>query len=110
MVTLAVLVGLSNYLFGAPPVGALGTILLISLHLLWGHRQPLSPAALTHTGRRALQAYGVLLGGVLLTASILKLLHAPEDWRNLASPALWVFAAAGWFSEGVPSKEPLARA
>lgn len=67
-VTLAVLVGLSNYLFGTPPAGALGTILLISLHLLWGHRLRLSPAALTHAGRRALRAYGVLLGGVLVTA------------------------------------------
>lgn len=107
---LAITVTLSNLAFGTAPAGALGTVAIICLHLLWGMRNKGVTKKLPPVGRRALQAYGVLLGGVLFFGIIFKLSHLPENWRYIASPAIWLFIATIWFSAGRPAPEPLARA
>ncbi|WP_017905325.1 L-lactate permease [Pseudomonas asplenii] len=103
-------VTLSNLAFGTAPAGALGTVAIIGLHLLWGMRNGQASEKLLPIGRRALQAYGILLGGVLILGTLFKLLHLSENWRYLASPALWLFIATLWFSLGRPAGEPLAKA
>ena len=104
----ALAVGLSNLVFGTAPAGALGSVAIICLHLLWSRKRVSEP--LLPIGQRALRAYGVLLGGVLLTGSFVRLGHLPEAWRYIASPALWLFVATLWFSAGRPPTEPLSRA
>lgn len=104
----ALAVGGSNLAFGTAPAGALGSVVMICLHLLWSRKRAGEP--LLPIGRRALQAYGVLLGGVLLMGSIVRFGHLPDGWRYLASPALWLFVAAFWFAAGRLPAEPLARA
>lgn len=104
----AILVGLANLAFGTAPAGALGSVAIICLHLLRSHAQAAAP--LPAIGRRALRAYGLLLGGVLVMGSVVRLGHLPEQWRYLASPALWLFLAALWFCQGRPAAEPRSRA
>jgi len=108
---LTVAVTLSNLAFGTAPAGALGTVAIICLHLYWGSKNSKQvKSKLLPEGQRALKAYGVLLGGVLLFGTGFKLLHLPEVWRYTASPALWLFIATAWFSAGRPDSEPLQRA
>ncbi|MDR0280113.1 MAG: L-lactate permease [Paucimonas sp.] len=104
---LTVAVGLSNLAFGTAPAGALGSVAIICLHLLRGTGRG---EALLPIGRRALKAYGVLLGGVLLAGSLVRFGGLSENWHYLASPALWLFVAALWFCAGRPPAEPMARA
>lgn len=104
----ACVVGLANLAFGTAPAGALGSVAIIALHLLMGRRRNHHP--LPAIGHRALRAYGLLLGGVLLMGTVVRLGHLPEQWRYLASPALWLFVAALWFSAGRPAAEPWSRA
>ncbi|MDU9394600.1 L-lactate permease [Pseudomonas sp. zfem002] len=104
---LTLAVGLSNLAFGTAPAGALGSVAIICLHLLRGAK---GGEALLPIGRRALQAYGLLLGGVLVAGSVVRFSGLSEAWHYVASPALWLFVAALWFSAGRPPAEPLARA
>jgi len=105
---LTIAVSLANRVFGTAPAGALGSVAIICLHLLRGARTAREP--LLPIGQRALRAYGLLLGGVLVTGSLVRILDLPEQWHYLASPALWLFFAALWFCAGRPPAEPLARA
>ncbi|WP_095153677.1 L-lactate permease [Pseudomonas sp. Irchel 3E13] len=106
----ASVVGLSNLAFGTAPAGALGSVAIICLHLLWSSRRGPDSEPLLPIGRRALQAYGLLLGGVLVMGAVMRFGHLPEQWRYLASPALWLFVAALWFCAGRPPAEPWTRA
>ena len=105
---LAIPVGLANRVFGTAPAGALGSLGIICLHLLRGARAASAP--LPDIGRQALQAYGLLLGGVLATGGLVRIAGLPEPWHYLASPAVWLFVAALWFCAGRPPAEPLTRA
>lgn len=83
----------ANAVFGTAPAGAVGALAVIVVHLL--RRPGLWPDAL---GRRALAGYAILLGGVLVMATLLRALGAYEDWHYAASPALWLFVAVLWFA------------
>lgn len=85
-----------NILFGTPPAGALGALAVIGLHLLRARGRGTPPLA--PIGRRALASYAVLLGGVLVAGWAVRATGLAEGWRYLASPALWLFVAAFWFS------------
>lgn len=98
-----------NLAFGTPPAGALGALVVIVAHFLRGYRRQDLPS-LEGIGRRALAAYSVLLGGVLAAGLLIHAAGLPESWRYLASPALWLFIAAAWFSRGQPRSQPLRRA
>lgn len=99
LLTVAVLV--ANMLFGTAPAGALGSLLVITLHLLRGNVAA-QAVALDPAGRRALCSYAILLGGVLAAGALVRTAGLPEHWRYLASPALWLFVAALWFCRGLP--------
>lgn len=105
---LSLAVGLANFAFGTAPAGALGSVAIICLHLLRGGRA--GGEALLPIGRRALQAYGLLLGGVLVSGSLVRFSGLPESWHYMASPALWLFVAALWFCAARVPAEPLERA
>jgi len=107
-------VALANALVGTPPAGALGALTMVALFLWWARRrsrgqpQPVVLALLEPLGRRALQAYGVLLGGVLLAGVGVRALQwggGTHAGHLLASPALWLFVAALWFARGLPARE-----
>ncbi|WP_313527631.1 L-lactate permease [Shinella sp.] len=105
---LTIAVTVANTLFGTAPAGALGALVMITFHLLRGRQQ--DTLSLDPSGRRSLGAYGVLLGGVLAAGLIVKLAGLSEGWRYIASPALWLFIAAGWFARGRPAAQPVRRA
>lgn len=107
-IALTITVTAANMLFGTAPAGALGALVMITFHLLRGQQQDTAP--LEASGRRALAAYGVLLGGVLAAGLVVKLAGLPEGWRYIASPALWLFIAAAWFARGRPAVQPVRRA
>ncbi|UDF31964.1 UNVERIFIED_ORG: L-lactate permease (plasmid) [Roseateles sp. XES5] len=108
-IALTISVTAVNSVFGTPPAGALGALVVIALHLLLGRRRHgVSP--LENAGRRALAAYGVLLGGVLIAGAALRVSGLSEGWRYLASPALWLFVATVWFARGRPEGMSLRRA
>lgn len=93
----------ANAVFGTAPAGALGALGVILLHLL--RRKPHAHApVLGLLGHRALGSYAILLGGVLLAGWAPRVLALPEHWRYLASPALWLFIAAGTFARGLPTR------
>ena len=96
-------VALMNAVAGTAPAGALGALVVVGFHLLrmraLQQAQPLHPL-----GRRALAAYVLLLGGVLVRA-----LGLPGLWHGLASPGLWLLLAAGFFARGLPERESLQR-
>lgn len=98
-----------NMMFGTAPAGALGALMMIMLHLLQGGRDKNAPA-LTSTGRKALWSYAVLLGGVLIAGWIVRFAGLSENWRYVASPALWLFVAAAWFAGGLPGKQTMLQA
>ncbi|PAT33538.1 L-lactate permease [Vandammella animalimorsus] len=80
-----------NRLAGTAPAGALGALLVMLLHLMRqrGAWPPLPQAALL-----ALQAYALLLGGLLLAAQSLRAAGlGGSAWMALASPALWLWLA-----------------
>lgn len=101
---LTVAVTAMNILFGTAPAGALGALIMAALHLLRGGRQK-DPAALQDIGRKALWSYAVLLGGVLAMGWAVRFTGLPENWRYIASPALWLFVATAWFTRGFPDKQ-----
>ena len=103
---LTISVATINTLFGTAPAGALGALVVIALHLLRG-RQRGERLLLDGIGRKALWSYGVLLGGVLLAGWGVKLAELTDAGRYIASPALWLFVAALWFTRGWPEQEPL---
>ena len=111
---LTVAVSFFNAVAGTAPAGALGALVMIALHFWRGHRSVGSGAArpsplppLEPLGRRALAAYGVLLAGVLLAGIIVRWLHLSAHWRLLASPSLWLFVAALYFTRALPPAEAL---
>lgn len=106
---LTVAVTVANIVFGTAPAGALGALAMITFHLLRGQQRQ-DTSSLEPAGRRALGAYGVLLGGVLAAGLIVKIAGLPEGWRYAASPALWLFIAAAWFARGRPAAQPVRRA
>lgn len=108
-IALTISVAAANILFGTAPAGALGALVIIAAHLLYGARRQGVPA-LEMVGRRALAAYGLLLGGVLAAGTTAHLFDLSESWRYLASPALWLFIAAAWFARGLPQRQPMRRA
>lgn len=104
-------VALMNAVAGTAPAGALGALVVVGFHLLRmrgpqlvQQAQPLQPL-----GRRALAAYVLLLGGVLVAGVLLKVLDLPGLWHALASPGLWLLLAAGYFTGGLPERESLQR-
>ncbi|MCJ2143270.1 L-lactate permease [Methylobacterium sp. E-066] len=98
-----------NAVIGTPPAGALGALVVIALHLLWAPQR--GRVSLGASGLRAVQAYGVLLGGVLIAGGLTTTLAGLSGaWRYLASPALWLFVATAWFARGVPPAPPLRKA
>lgn len=108
-IILTISVTVMNALFGTAPAGALGSLVVIALHLLRRHQSEGRPP-LEAIGRKALLSYGVLLGGVLLAGLAVKVADLSESWRYFASPALWLFVAALWFARGRPEKQALQRA
>jgi lactate permease len=108
-ILLTVTVLVANALFGTAPAGALGALAVIALHLLKGNAGA-QTVALDPAGRRALWSYTLLLGGVLAAGALVHAIGLPEQWRYLASPALWLFVAAVWFSRGLPSSQVRQRA
>ena len=104
-------VALMNTLAGTAPAGALGALLVVGWHLLRlrvsqvdADKPPLS-----ESGRRALAAYALLLGGVLAAAALLRALDLPAAWHGLASPGLWLLVAAVFFTRGRPARPSLAK-
>ncbi|MDR3006232.1 MAG: L-lactate permease [Acidovorax sp.] len=105
-------VALVNAVVGTPPAGALGALAMMVL-FLWRARRSKQGGqmrvALSPLGWRALQAYGVLLGGVLLAGVLTNVLEGALQWTGmghlLASPALWLLVAALWFARGRPGRE-----
>jgi lactate permease len=63
-IVLTLSVTAANAMFGTPPAGALGALVVIALHFLRGNRRG-GTAPLASVGRKALATYAVLLGGVL---------------------------------------------
>ena len=102
VLTISVLV--ANVLFGTAPAGALGALVVIALHLLRGSKRG-QAVVLDGAGRRSLWSYAVLLGGVLVAGAVVRIAGLSENWRYVASPALWLFIAAIWFSRGLPARE-----
>ena len=101
-------VALMNAVAGTAPAGALGALVVVGFHLLrmraLQQAQPLHPL-----GRRALAAYVLLLGGVLVAGVLVRALGLPGLWHGLASPGLWLLLAAGFFARGLPERESLQR-
>ena len=108
-VLLTVAVTVVNRFVGTAPAGALGALLMILLHLAAARKRP-ATRSLSPVAKRALCSYAILLGGVLAAGLLLSLYRLDHDWRYLASPALWLFIAALWFSRGLPEREPGIRA
>lgn len=106
---LTISVAAANAAFGTAAAGAIGSLVMILLHLLRGRRRQAIPP-LERVGVKALVSYAVLLGGVLLTGGLVNLANLPEGWRYLGSPALWLFVAAFWFSKGLPTTHAAQRA
>ncbi len=98
----------ANLVFGTAPAGALGALVVIGLHLLSGRGGDRRP--LEGIGRKGLGSYAVLLGGILVAGLILRAANLPDSWRYAASPALWLFVAALWFTGGAPQEKPSHRA
>jgi lactate permease len=93
----------ANAMFGTSPAGALGALVVILLHVLRSNRNREAPP-LAPIGRQALTAYAILLGGVLGAGWIVRSAELSENWRYIASPALWLFIAAIWFARGLPER------
>ncbi|WP_415135010.1 L-lactate permease [Ottowia sp.] len=108
-IVLTVAVLAANILFGTAPAGALGALAVIALHLVRGSRRG-AATVLSGPGRRSLWSYAVLLGGVLVAGAIVRIAGLSENWRYVASPALWLFVAAVWFARGLPAREVSQRA
>ena len=94
---LSVVIGLSNWLFGTAPAGALGSSLITLLYLGLGGR---GRGELTPAARRCLLTYALLLGGVLAATLCIRMLDLSPSWRYVGSPALWLFVATAWFTRG----------
>ena len=107
-IVLTLSVTAANAMFGTPPAGALGALVVIALHFLRGNRRG-GTAPLASVGRKALATYAVLLGGVLCAGWIVRAAGLSENWRYIASPALWLFIAVIWFARGLPEREPSRR-
>lgn len=107
-IVLTLAVTAMNAAFGTAPAGALGALVMIALHLLYGRKRSSTPLA--GVGRKALASYAVLLGGVLAAGWTIHLASLPESWRFIASPALWLFTAVLWFARGLPRAQPLQKA
>lgn len=108
-IVLTLAVTAMNWAFSTPPAGALGSLLVIALHLFrGGMRQGM--VRLNEIGRRALMSYSLLLGGVLAAEWLVSVIGLAGEWRYLASPALWLFVAAGWFASRELNPKPIRRA
>lgn len=105
-IVLTIAVTAMNASFGTAPAGALGSLMMIGVHLARGHRNR-GKASLDTVGCRALMSYGLLLGGVLVAGWIVNAADLSENWRYVGSPALWLFIAAVWFTGGIPTREVL---
>ncbi|WP_332577526.1 L-lactate permease [Comamonas sp.] len=101
-------VALMNAVAGTAPAGALGALVVVGFHLL-RMRRPQQAQPLHPLGRRALAAYVLLLGGVLVAGVLVRVLGLPGLWHGLASPGLWLLLAAGFFARGLPERESLQR-
>ena len=101
-------VALMNAVAGTAPAGALGALVVVGFHLL-RMRTPQQAQPLHPLGRRALVAYVLLLGGVLVAGVLVRALGLPGLWHGLASPGLWLLLAAGFFARGLPERESLQR-
>lgn len=106
---LTVSVTIVNMLFGTPPAGALGALVVIAIYLLRKGEGSDKPR-LGSIERKALRSYAILLGGVLVAGWLVRTGMLPESLRHAASPAFWLFVAAFWFAGGLPDKQPLGRA
>ena len=107
-------VALMNAVAGTAPAGALGALVVVGFHLLRMRglrqvQQAQQAQPLQSLGRRALAAYVLLLGGVLVADVLLKVLGLSGHWHALASPGLWLLLAAGYFTGGLPERESLQR-
>lgn len=108
-VVLTIAVAVMNMVFGTAPAGALGALIVAALHLLRAGRDENAPT-LESVGRKTLLSYAVLLGGVLVAGWVVRLAGLSENWRYLASPALWLFVATAWFARGLPEAQATQRA
>jgi len=106
---LTIAVAVMNMVFGTAPAGALGALIMAAVHLLRAGRDE-NAAALQDVGRKALTSYLLILGGVLVAGWVVRLAGLSENWRYVASPALWLFIAAAWFARGVPERQATLRA
>ena len=105
---LTVTVAMMNALVGTAPAGALGALLVVLFHLLRArHGSKTSP--LQALGWRALAAYAVLLGGVLMAGLLVRVTGLSAAWQSLASPGLWLLVAVGFFTRCRPPQESLQR-
>lgn len=106
---LTVAVTAANFAFGTAAAGAVGSLVMIMLHLLRGRQQRAIPT-IERVGLKTLGSYAVLLGGVLVTGGLIKASGLSENWRYLGSPAIWLFIAALWFCKGLPKTYATQRA
>ena len=110
---LTVAVAVANLTVGTAPAGALGALVMILLFLARGHfgarkaTEGAARVALGALGARALTAYAVLLFGVLLAGVVLRVLQLSPALHVLASPGVWLFIAALYFSRGLPPQAVL---
>ena len=106
---LAASIGLANALVGTSAAGALGALAMTCFWLWRGGRTDAPRSALSGLALRALQSYGLLLMGVLVSGWAVRHWQLPAPWQGLASPALWLFVAAAYFSKGWPASGAIQR-
>ena len=96
-----------NTVAGTAPAGALGALVVVLFHLLRVSGQKRNSQPLQAVGVRALAAYALLLGGVLLAGLVVRALGLPAAWKSMASPGLWLLVAVGFFTRGRPAPQAL---
>lgn len=86
----------SNFVFGTATAGAIGSLLTVLVHLAF-HKWKGQKVSMDSVHSRGLTGYVVLLGGVILASLLLAILGKTDGAaRFAASPALWLFVAAGF--------------
>ncbi len=83
----------ANALFGTAPAGSVGAAVTLALHLAV-HRLRAGRLSATRRLLAAVLPYAVLLGGVLVTSSVIRAVGLTgTPWHLLSSPALWLLTA-----------------
>ncbi|OYN88673.1 L-lactate permease [Parenemella sanctibonifatiensis] len=84
---------LANIAFGTAPAGALAGMVTLGVHVLASRLRGGQPRWSRKLGT-ALLGYAVIIGGVLVTGTIVRTIGLSEtSWRYLGSPAVWLIIA-----------------